>query len=187
MSDDKAALENINRVIRQGPYEPTWESILARYRTPRWYEDAKFGIFIHWGAYCVPAFGKEWYPRNMYKQGTEEFEHHVKTYGPHSKFGYKDFIPNFKAERFDAGAWADLFKRSGAKFIVPVAEHHDGFPMYDCSLPEGCAAKMGPKRDITGEFSRAVREAGMIFDASSHRAENYWFYDEGMKFNSDVR
>jgi alpha-L-fucosidase len=180
-------MNDIERVIQSGPYSASWESILARYRIPRWYEDAKFGIFIHWGAYCVPAFGDEWYPRNMYKQGSKEFEHQVKTYGPHSKFGYKDFIPKFKAERFDARQWAELFQRSGARFIVPVAEHHDGFPMYDCSFTDWSAAKMGPKRDIIGELSRAVRDTGMIFGLSSHRAENYWFYDEGMKFDSDVK
>jgi alpha-L-fucosidase len=187
MSNIATALENIEQVIRRGPYEATWESILARWRTPRWYEDAKFGIFIHWGVYCVPAFGDEWYPRNMYKQGSKEFEHHIKTWGPHNKFGYKDFIPRFNAERFDANQWAELFERSGAKFIVPVAEHHDGFPMYDCSFTDWCAAKMGPRRDIIGELSNAVRDRGMVFGASSHRAENYWFFDEGMKFESDVK
>src|SRR5580704_10346249 len=96
-----------------GPFEPTWDS-LERYQVPEWYRDAKFSIFIHWGAYCVPAFGNEWYPRNMYVQGSPEFEHHVKTYGPHGKFGYKDFIPMFKAERFDAEEWLDLFQAAGA-------------------------------------------------------------------------
>ena len=91
-----------------GPFEPTWES-LENYVTPEWYLDAKFGIFIHWGVYSVPAFKNEWYARNMYVQGTEEFEHHVKTYGSHEDFGYKDFIPKFKAEKFDADEWLNLF------------------------------------------------------------------------------
>lgn len=172
--------------VAPGPFEPTWDSIKANYTTPEWFRDGKFGIFIHWGPYCVPAFANEWYPRNMYKQGTKEFEHHVKTYGPHDKFGYKDFLPMFKAERFDATAWADVFKQSGARFIVPVAEHHDGFPMYDCSFTEWNAAKMGPKRDIVGQLSRAVRDAGMIVGASSHRAENYWFFNGGREIPSDV-
>ena len=77
-------------------FEPTWGS-LKNYSVPQWYMDAKFGIFIHWGVYSVPAFANEWYPRNMYIQGRPEFEHHVKTYGSQSKFGYKDFIPQFKA------------------------------------------------------------------------------------------
>lgn len=120
-------------VLPQGPFQPTWES-LQHYQTPQWYLDAKFGIFIHWGVYSVPAFGNEWYPRNMYVQGSREFEHHVQTYGPQSQFGYKDFVPLFRAEKFDPDHWAGLFRQAGAKFVVPVAEHHDGFAMYDSAL-----------------------------------------------------
>jgi len=167
-------------------FEPTWES-LERYQVPQWYLDGKFGIFIHWGVYSVPAFGSEWYPRNMYREGSKEFEHHVAAYGPQSKFGYKDFIPQFKAEKFDPGHWAQVFRKAGAKFVVPVAEHHDGFAMYDCSLSPWCAAKMGPKRDIIGELAAAVRKERMVFGLSSHRAEHWWFYDGGMKFDCDVR
>lgn len=167
-------------------FEPTWES-LKQYEVPAWYLDAKFGIFIHWGVYAVPAFGNEWYPRNMYLQGTKEFQHHVETYGPQSEFGYKDFIPMFKAEKYDPDAWAQLFEEAGAKFIVPVAEHHDGFAMYDTALSEWCAAKMGPKRDLIGELADAVRRHGMVFGLSSHRAEHWWFMNGGMAFDSDVQ
>ncbi|MBN1877061.1 MAG: alpha-L-fucosidase [Anaerolineae bacterium] len=167
-------------------FEPTWES-LAQYEVPQWYLDAKFGIFIHWGVYAVPAFGNEWYPRNMYLQGTREFEHHVATYGPQSEFGYKDFIPMFRAEAYDPDAWAQLFKESGAKFVVPVAEHHDGFAMYDTALSGWCAAKMGPKRDLIGDLAAAVRKHGMVFGLSSHRAEHWWFMNGGKMFDSDVQ
>ncbi|MBN1284873.1 MAG: alpha-L-fucosidase [Anaerolineae bacterium] len=167
-------------------YEPTWESLKA-YTVPAWYQDAKFGIFIHWGVYAVPAFGNEWYPRRMYLQGTPEFEHHVKTYGPHTQFGYKDFIPMFKAENYDPDAWAELFKKSGARYIVPVAEHHDGFPIYNTALSAWCASKMGPKRDLIGDLARAARKQGLVFGVSSHRAEHWWFMDGGRKFDSDVQ
>jgi alpha-L-fucosidase len=169
-----------------GPYEPTWKS-LENYTVPDWYLDAKFGIFIHWGVYSVPAFGNEWYPRQMYLEGTPEFEHHVKTYGPQSRFGYKDFIPMFKAENYDPDHWADLFRQAGARFVVPVAEHHDGFAMYDSGFSEWCAAKMGPKRDLIGDLAAAVRAHGMIFGASTHREEHWWFMNGGMNFDSDVR
>ena len=168
-----------------GPFEPTWKS-LKTYRVPEWYLDAKFGIFIHWGLYAVPAFGNEWYPRNMYLKDRPEFEHHVKTWGPQSEFGYKDFIPMFKAEKYDPAAWAALFKRAGAKYVMPVAEHHDGFPMYDSALTEWCAAKMGPKRDLIGDLADAVRAEGLVFSASSHRAEHWWFMNGGRAFDSDV-
>ncbi len=172
--------------IPEGPFEPTWES-LKNYTVPRWYMDGKFGIFIHWGVYAVPAFGSEWYPRNMYQQGSKEFEHHVATYGSQGEFGYKDFIPQFGAERYDPAAWADLFRKAGARFVVPVAEHHDGFAMYDSALTEWCAAKMGPKRDLIGELAEAVRDQWLVFGLSSHRAEHWWFMDGGMQFPSDVQ
>ena len=172
--------------IPEGPFEPAWES-LSRYQAPAWYLDAKFGIFIHWGLYSVPAFGSEWYPRQMYLQGTPEYQHHLATYGPHTQFGYKDFIPQFKADKFDPDHWAGLFRRAGAKFVVPVAEHHDGFAMYDSALSEWTAARMGPKRDIIGELAEAVRKQWLIFGLSSHRAEHWWFFDGGMQFDSDVQ
>jgi len=165
---------------------PTWKS-LQEYTTPDWFRDAKFGIFIHWGVYSVPAFGNEWYPRNMYKQGSPEYETHKEIFGPHTAFGYKDFVPQFKAERFDPKAWADLFAEAGARYVVPVAEHHDGFAMYDCSASKWNAVNMGPKRDIIGELADAVRKAGMVFGLSSHRAENWWFYNGGREFPSDVQ
>ncbi len=169
------------------PYEPNWESLKEGYSIPRWYEDAKFGIFIHWGVYAVPGFGNEWYPRNMYQQGTPEFEHHVATYGPHTEFGYKDFIPQLTAENYDPAAWARLFKESGARYVMPVAEHHDGFAMYDSKLTEWNSVNMGPQRDLTGELADAVRAEGMIFGVSYHRAENWFFFDGGRNFPSDVQ
>ena len=172
--------------IPEGPFKPSWDS-LVNYQVPEWYIDGKFGIFIHWGLYAVPAFGNEWYPRNMYLQDAKEFEHHVKTYGPQSQFGYKDFIPLFKAENYDPDHWAELFRSAGARFVVPVAEHHDGFAMYDTALSAWNAAKMGPKRDLIGELAEAVRKQWMVFGLSSHRAEHWWFMDGGMKFDSDVQ
>lgn len=168
-----------------GPFEPTWES-LANYEIPSWYKDGKFGIFIHWGVYSVPAFGNEWYPRNMYKQGSKEFEHHVATYGPQKSFGYKDFIPLMTYDRYNPTEYAQLFKEAGAKFVVPVAEHHDGFAMYDSGFSKWCATQMGPKRDVTGELAEAVRAEGLVFGASTHRAEHWWFMDGGREFDSDV-
>jgi alpha-L-fucosidase len=188
ISEDKKVQEAVMRVdgvISRGPYSASWES-LEKFEVPQWYEDAKFGIFIHWGVYCVPAFDNEWYPHSMYLKDSSVFKHHVETYGPQSKFGYKDFIPMFKAEKFDADRWAELFRKSGAKYVVPVAEHHDGFPMYASDLTEWCAASMGPKRDVVGELAAAVRKQGLHFGASSHRAEHWWFYNDGTTLDCDV-
>ena len=180
-----ALLQQVEAADRLGPFRPDWES-LQKYEAPEWYRDAKFGIFIHWGVYSVPAFGNEWYPRNMYRAGSEEYKHHVATYGPQYKFGYKDFIPMFKADHFDPAVWADLFKRAGAKYVVPVAEHHDGFAMYDSDLSDWTAAKMGPRRDTTGELAKAVRAAGLHFGVSSHRVEHNFFLSPGRSIPSDV-
>jgi alpha-L-fucosidase len=155
-------LAAIDAVAKRGPFQPTWESITNQFQTPKWYQDAKFGLFIHWGAYAVPAFGSEWYPREMYVQGSKEFKHHVATYGPQSQFGYKDFFQSFKAEKFDATAWAKLFKEAGVKYVVPVAEHHDGFPMYDSDLTDWTAKKLGPQRDVIAEQAKAFRKAGIV-------------------------
>ena len=179
-------LRRIDDVVAAGPFADQWGS-LAGYEVPGWYVDGKFGIFIHWGPYSVPAFGNEWYARNMYREGSREYHHHRETYGPQDRFGYKDFLPRFTADAYDPDAWAMLFRRSGATFVVPVAEHHDGFAMYDSGLSEWTAAKLGPKRDVIGELAEAVRRQFMVFGVSSHRAEHWWFMNGGMRFDSDVR
>jgi alpha-L-fucosidase len=184
-SERNAILKEVRRAANEGPYRADWQS-LQKYEVPDWYKDAKFGIFIHWGVYSVPAFGSEWYPRNMYRQGSDEFKHHLSTYGPQSKFGYKDFIPMFRAEHFDPAAWARLFKEAGAKYVVPVFEHHDGFAMYDSGLSDWTAAKMGPRRDVHGELAKAVRAEGLHLGASSHRVEHNFFLDGGRQIESDV-
>jgi len=181
-----AVLKQVDQAAHEGPFQPNWDS-LKNYKIPEWYQDAKFGIFIHWGVYSVPAFGNEWYPRNMYLQDSPEFKHEVETYGPQTKFGYKDFIPQFQAEHFDPSAWAALFKESGAKYVIPVSEHHDGFPMFYSDLTDWCAGKMGPRRDIIGDLAKAIRAEGLHFGASNHRAEHYWFMDGGRMFPSDVQ
>lgn len=181
-----ARLADVDAGIRGGPYDPDWNA-LESYRAPDWFRDAKFGIFIHWGVYSVPAYANEWYSRNMYVQGSDAFKHQVATYGPQTKFGYKDFIPMFKAGKFDADAWVDLFVRAGARYVVPVAEHCDGFAMYASQLTGWNVARMGPKRDTLGAIEKAVRARGLKFGLSSHRAEHWWWYHPGTEFPSDVR
>ena len=166
-------------------FESNWNS-LNQYKVPDWFRDAKFGIFIHWGVYSVPAFQNEWYPRNMYQKDSKEYKHHIETYGTHDKFGYKDFIPMFKAEKFNADDWVTLFKKAGAKYVVPVAEHHDGFAMYKTALSKWNAAEMGPKRDVIGEIAEATRKQDLIFGLSSHRIEHWFFMNGGRKFESDI-
>ena len=178
-------LATVNSGKIDGPFRPDWAS-LQSYKTPAWYGDAKFGIFVHWGLYSLPAFGSEWYSRNMYIEGSPEYAHHIQTYGPHTQFGYKDFIPKFTAEHFDPAAWMALFRDAGARYVVPVAEHHDGFSMYDTRLSDYSTVKMGPKRDIVAAIKAAALAHDLRFCLSSHRAEHDWFFDGGRKFPSDV-
>lgn len=178
-------LKRIDEVIASGPYDATWAS-LSNHPTPDWYYSAKFGIFIHWGIYSVPGFGSEWYSRNMYDPTRGEFQHHIDTYGPHNEFGYKDFIPLFKGDKFDAQKWVSLFKEAGARYILPVAEHHDGFAMYDTAFNRWNATKMGPCRDVLGDLKKACEDEGLQFCASTHRAEHYFFMNLGRSIISDV-
>ena len=184
--EKKAYLKKIEETIKNGRYKDDWDS-LQNINVPKWYTDGKFGIFSHWGVYSVPAFGNEWYPRAMYQKDSKEFLHHVATYGEHKDFGYKDFVPQFKAENFDADEWLDLFYASGAKFIVPVAEHHDGFMMYKSNISHWNAYEMGPKRDIVGELKAAAEKRDIRLGVSSHRIEHWWFMNGGKTFDSDMQ
>ena len=152
-------------------YEANWES-LKQYTVPEWWKDMKFGIYFHWGPYSVPAY-KEWYSHWMYEDGNKIREYHEKTYGNLKDFGYKDFIPMFTAEKFNADEWAKLFKDAGAQFAGPVAEHSDGFAMWDSELTEWNSAKMGPKKDIVKLMADAVRKQDMKYIVTYHR---HWLY-----------
>lgn len=165
--------DSANR-IPPGPFSPDRKSLVTHYEVPRWFQDAKFGIFIHWGLYAIPAHHNEWYARHMYQQG-DIANWHRTHYGAQDSFGYKDFIPLFTAPRFNPQSWARLFKEAGARYVVPVAEHHDGFKMYASDLTVWDASDMGPHRDIVGELAEAVRREGLKFGVSDHQIENWSF------------
>jgi len=168
-----------------GPFEPSWSS-LKNYRVPRWFIDSKLGIFIHWGVYSVPAYGSEWYPRHMYMPGRPEYGFHISNFGAHRDFGYKDFIPMFTADEWDPDGWAKLFEDSGARFVVLVAEHHDGYALWDSRYTRWCSSRIGPRRDIVRELKDAVERRGLVFGVSYHRAEHWWFFEPGTRIDSDV-
>jgi alpha-L-fucosidase len=164
------------RWLRGRPaYELRWDS-LAQHPIPGWFADAKFGIFCHWSIYSVPAFENEWYSRNMYIEGSRANKFHNLVYGPPAKFGYKDFLPLFRAEKFNPEEWALLFRKAGARFAGPVSEHADGFSLWDSRVSEWCAARMGPCRDVVGELSRALRNEGLRFLATFHHQWLWGWY-----------
>jgi alpha-L-fucosidase len=163
------------QAVESPKYKADWES-LKQHETPDWFLDAKFGIYCHWGPYSVPAHETEWYSHYMYVENHPIRKYHEETYGPLSEFGYKDFIPMFTAENFDADAWAELFKKAGAQFAGPVTEHADGFAMWDSKVTKWNAGAMGPKRDIVGEMAEAIRKQDMKFIATFHHQWNFGWY-----------
>jgi alpha-L-fucosidase len=148
----------------------TWESLEKYYEAPDWFLDAKFGIYFHWGVYSVPAYGSEWYPINIHIENRREYMFHQEKYGTPLKFGYHDYVPLFKAENFNPGEWADLYVKAGARFVGPVAEHHDSFSMWDSKHTPWNSTDKGPKRDITGDLAQSIRSRGLKFITTFHHA-----------------
>jgi len=160
--------------IADGPFEPTRASLRA-YKIPDWFRDAKFGIWAHWGPQSAVEYG-DWYARNMYMQGGKQYEYHVKTYGHPSKFGFKDTIPAWKAEKFDADYLMGLYKKAGAKYFMSMGVHHDNFDLWDSKFNRWNAVNMGPRKDIVGMWKKAAQKHGLKFGISDHLWISYkWF------------
>ena len=169
-----AALPYASTADAAGVFQPNWDSLRDNYHPPAWLAESRFGIFIHWGLFSVPAHGNEWYPKHMYTSAAD-IQWHTEHYGAPDKFGYKDFIPLFKAEKWQPEQWAALFKQAGAGFVVPVAEHSYGWLNWDSDLTPYCAGKMGPKRDLIGDLGKAVRAQQLRFGVSDHSMEHHTF------------
>jgi alpha-L-fucosidase len=158
-----------------GPFSPSWDSLIAGYRAPEWFRDAKFGIWAHWSAQCVPEFG-DWYARRMYMQGDPAYRHHLEHYGHPADVGFMEMYPLWKAEKFDPDALLDLYVKAGAKYFVALANHHDNFDTYNSKYHAWNATRIGPKKDIVGLFAKAARNRGLKFGVSNHSAHTWhWF------------
>ncbi len=168
-------------------YQEDWDSLAKHEAAPEWFQDAKLGIYFHWGLYTVPAYGNEWYPRGMHMLGHSNHRHHLEKYGRPSEFGYHDFVSLFKAEHFDAEEWAELFQKAGAQFAGPVAVHHDGFAMWDSDVTPWNVVEKGPKRDTTGELEKAIKSKGMKFITTFHHARNLQRYEPRSSSESPER
>ena len=144
-----------------GPFKGSRDS-LSKYEIPEWFHDAKFGIWAHWGPQSAIEDG-DWYARNMYMEGSPQYNYHVETYGHPSKFGYKDTIPHWKAERFEPQELIKLYKKAGAKYFVSMGVHHDNFDMWNSKYQQWNAADMGPRKDIVGLWRNAARDEGLKF------------------------
>lgn len=155
----------------EGPFQATWESLATR-DIPEWYRDVKFGIWAHWGPQCQPEQG-DWYAMNMYNPSHAHYKFHVQKYGHPSKFGFKDVCNVWKAEQFDPEALIALYKKAGAKFFAQMINHHDGFDMFDSTYQPWNSVNVGPKKDLTGMWAKAARDAGLRFAVSSHGGRTF--------------
>lgn len=163
-----------NPGIQKGPFEPTYTS-LSRFECPEWFRDAKLGIWAHWGPQCVPMYG-DWYARNIYIEGSDQYRFHCRTYGHPSRVGYKDIVPRWKAEQFAPDALMDLYVAAGAKYFVAQAVHHDNFDNWNSKHHRWNAVNMGPKKDIVGLWAQAARDRGLRFGVTEHLGATFkWF------------
>jgi alpha-L-fucosidase len=161
--------------LAAGPFQPTWDSLAQNYRAPDWFRDAKFGIWAHWSAQCVPEQG-DWYARKMYLQGDKVNEYHTAHYGHPSKFGFMEIEHLWTAANWDPEKLMALYQRAGARYFVALANHHDNFDAYDSKYHAWNSVKVGPKRDIVGEWAKVARAHGLRFGVSNHSAHAWhWF------------
>jgi len=167
--------------IAAGPFQPTEES-LKQYRCPEWFRDAKLGIWAVWGPEAVPEQG-DWYARRMYDAQDAAYKYHVAHYGHPSKFGFKDIIPLWKAERWDPDRLMALYQKAGAKYFCMIAEHHDNFDCWNSQYQSWNSLNIGPRRDIAGQWQQAARKLGLRFGMTEHLVASWWFY--GMAKGAD--
>jgi len=161
--------------MKAGKFEPTWAS-LQQYQVPEWYRDAKFGIWAHWGPQCEPEAG-DWYARSMYLEDDGKYRSHLAKYGHPSVAGFKDIIPLWTADKWDAEKLVALYKDAGAKFFVAMASHHDNFDNYDSKYQPWNSVALGPKKDIIGGWARAARDNGLPFGVTVHSSRAWSFYE----------
>jgi len=164
-----------NEAITQGPFRPTWDS-LQNFKTPEWYRNAKFGMWAHWGPQCQPEAG-DWYARGMYQEDSWQYKIHLQKYGHPSKFGFKDVINEWKAEKWNPGELVSLYKNAGAQYFMAMANHHDNFDMYDSKYQKNWnATKVGPKKDLIQGWAKAAKENNLPFGVSVHASHAWrWF------------
>ncbi|UEG55007.1 alpha-L-fucosidase [Mucilaginibacter daejeonensis] len=151
-----------------GPFQPTWDS-LGKYQVPDWFRDAKFGMWAHWGPQCEPEYG-DWYAREMYMEGGDKYKYHVKKYGHPSKFGFKDVINEWKADKWDPEELVSLYKKAGARYFMALANHHDNFDLYKSSHHKWNSTRIGPKKDIIAGWAKAAKNNDLRFGVSVHAA-----------------
>ncbi|WP_457324174.1 alpha-L-fucosidase, partial [Roseateles sp. P5_E11] len=166
------------------PFQANWDSLVDGYRTPDWFRDAKFGIWAHWSAQCVPEMG-DWYARRMYIQGNWQYDHHVKTYGHPTQVGFMEIQNRWKAENWDPDALLDLYVKAGAKYFVALANHHDNQDNYNSKFHAWNSLRVGPKRDLIAGWEKAARARGLRFGVSNHSAHAWHWYQPAYGYDPE--
>lgn len=172
-----------NEPVAAGKFEPTWES-LSQYEVPEWYKNAKFGIWAHWGPQCQPGQG-DWYARSMYNEGSREYKWHVENYGHPSKFGFKDVINEWKADKWDPEKLVALYKRAGAQYFFAMANHHDNLDMWNSKYQPWNTVNVGPKKDIIAGWAKAAKNNGLPFGLSSHAAHAWSWMETSQRADKE--
>jgi len=184
MVDSASAPEvKLDLPITPGPFEPTWESIEKNYPgTPAWLREAKFGIWVHFGPQAAGMSG-DWYARKMYVPGTMAYNNHLKNQGHPSRVGYKDMLRDWNPSKLDPAKLTAIYKAAGARFLIVQGVHHDNFDLWDSRFQPWNSTRMGPKRDLLGEWSRAAKAAGMRYGVAFHHEYSWWWWQTA--FGSD--
>jgi alpha-L-fucosidase len=167
-----------------GKFEPTWES-LQQYQVPEWFRDAKFGVWAHWGPQCQPEQG-DWYARGMYQKDSTQYRSHMERYGDPAKFGFKDVINSWKAEKFSPDELVALYKRAGAQYFFAMANHHDNMDLWDSKYQPWNSVATGPKKDLIDGWAKAARANGLKFGVSMHAAHAWTWYEPAQDFDGKL-
>ena len=177
----------IDALVARGPFRADWAS-LHEHHDPEWFRDAKFGIYTHWGPVTVGSSyspgDAEWYGNQMYKPDHPAFQYHREHFGNQNTVGFKDIIPRFTGEKFNAEEWADIFARAGAKFAGPVAVHHDNFAMWNSRLTRWNSVALGPRRDVVGELEKAYRKRGLRYVTTFHHGFAWKYYEPAFAYDA---
>jgi alpha-L-fucosidase len=184
MGDFKTAPEvKLDLPIEPGPYQPTWESIEKNYPgTPDWLREAKFGIWIHFGPQASGQSG-DWYARKLYVPGTPAYNNHLKNFGHPSEVGYKEVLRQWNPDKLDPAKLVSIYKDAGARFLIVQGVHHDNFDLWNSRYQPWNSTRMGPKRDLLGEWSKAAKAAGIRYGVSFHHEYSWWWWQTA--FGSD--
>jgi alpha-L-fucosidase len=184
MGDSSTAPEvKLDLPITPGPFQPTWESIEQNYPgTPAWLREAKFGIWVHFGPQAAGMSG-DWYARRMYVQGTSAYNNHLKAYGHPSVSGYKEVLRDWNPVKLDPAKLTALYKAAGARFLIVQGVHHDNFDLWNSRYQPWNSTRMGPKRDLVGEWAKAARAAGIRYGVAFHHEYSWWWWQTA--FGSD--